>query len=71
MDNYDMSLQKNLSLSQSHTLELRAEAFNVFNHAQFCGPQAINGNITDNSEFGQVVSAASPRLVQIAAKLVF
>lgn len=71
MDNYDMSLQKNLSLSQTHTLELRAEAFNVFNHAQFCGPQAVNGNITDNSEFGQVVSAASPRLVQLAAKLVF
>jgi hypothetical protein len=78
IDNYDMSLQKNLSLSESLSIVLRAEAFNVFNHAQFYGPQAINGNITDNSgnitdssEFGHVVSAASPRLLQLAAKLVF
>ena len=71
IDNYDMSLQKNLSLSESRALVLRVEGFNVFNHAQFCGPQAINGNITDNNEFGYVVSAAAPRLLQLAAKLVF
>jgi hypothetical protein len=76
MDNYDMSLQKNLNLSESHTLELRAETFNVFNHAQFCGPQTVNGNITDRNNmnkygFGQVVSAAAPRLIQLAAKFVF
>ena len=71
IDNYDMSLQKSISLSESHSLVLRVEGFNVFNHAQFCGPQAINGNITDNNEFGYVVSAAAPRLLQLAAKLVF
>jgi hypothetical protein len=71
MDNYDMSLQKNFQLSESKVLDLRAEGFNVFNHAQFCGPQAVNGNITDNSDFGQVVSAAAPRLIQLAVNLVF
>jgi hypothetical protein len=71
MDNYDMSLQKRLQLSESKALELRAEGFNVFNHAQFYGPQSVNGNITENSEFGAVVSAAAPRLIQLAAKLVF
>jgi hypothetical protein len=71
IDNYDMSLQKSLSLSESRSLVLRVEGFNVFNHAQFCGPQAINGNITDNNEFGYVVSAAAPRLLQLAAKLLF
>jgi hypothetical protein len=71
IDNYDMSLQKSISLSDSRFIVLRAEGFNVFNHAQFCGPQAINGNITDNSEFGYVVSSAAPRLMQLAAKLVF
>jgi hypothetical protein len=71
IDNYDMSLQKSLSLSESRSLVLRAEAFNVFNHAQFYGPQAVNGNITDNTEFGNVVSAAAPRLLQLAAKLLF
>ena len=71
IDNYDMSLQKSLSLPESRSLVLRIEGFNVFNHAQFYGPQAINGNITDNSKFGYVVSAAAPRLLQLAAKLVF
>jgi len=71
IDNYDMSLQKSVSLSESHSLVLRAEAFNVFNHAQFYGPSAVNGDITDTSEFGDVVSAAAPRLLQLAAKLVF
>lgn len=71
IDNYDMSLQKSLGFSESHSIVLRAEAFNVFNHAQFYGPQAINGNITDHSEFGYAVSAAAPRLMQLAAKLVF
>jgi len=71
IDNYDMSLQKSLSLSESRSLVLRAEGFNVFNHAQFYGSQAINGNITDNSEFGYVVSASAPRLIQLAVKLVF
>jgi hypothetical protein len=71
IDNYDMSLQKSLSLSELRSIVLRAEGFNVFNHAQFCGPQAINGNITDNNEFGYVVNAAAPRLLQLAAKLVF
>jgi hypothetical protein len=71
IDNYDMSLQKSFSLSESRSIVLRAEGFNVFNHAQFCGPQTINGNITDNNEFGYVVSAAAPRLLQLAAKLVF
>jgi hypothetical protein len=71
MDNYDMSLQKSLSLPESRSIVLRVEGFNVFNHTQFCGPQTVNGNITDNNEFGYVVSAAAPRLLQLAAKLVF
>ena len=71
IDNYDMSLQKSLSLPKSRSLLVRAEAFNVFNHAQFCGPQSVNGDITDSSEFGAVVSADAPRLLQLAAKLVF
>jgi hypothetical protein len=71
IDNYDMSLQKSLSLSESRAIVLRAEGFNVFNHAQFYGPQTVNGNITNMNEFGYVASAAAPRLLQLAAKLVF
>ena len=70
MDNYDMALLKNLRLTESKSLQFRLEAFNVFNHAQFFGPQSVDGNIS-NSTFGQVVSADPPRLVQLGAKFFF
>jgi hypothetical protein len=70
MDNYDMALLKNLRLTESKSLQFRVEAFNVFNHAQFFGPQTVDGNI-DSSTFGNVISAAPPRLIQLAAKFLF
>ncbi len=70
INNYDLTLQKNLKLTESKSLELRLEAFNVFNHAQFYGPTAVQGNM-GSAAFGQVVSAAPPRLFQIASKIVF
>lgn len=42
-------LQKGLRLSDSRSLEFRAEAFNVFNHAQFYGPAAVDGQRGDPS----------------------
>jgi hypothetical protein len=70
MVNFDMALLKNLKLSDVRSVQLRLEAFNVFNHAQFFGPQAVDGNISSGT-FGQVVSAAAPRLVQLGAKFTF
>ena len=65
-----MALEKEVALSESKSLQFRVEAFNAFNHSQFHGPAAVNGNIS-STNFGQVVSAASPRLVQLAAKFLF
>ena len=70
MANVDMALLKNVALSEGRNLELRFEAFNAFNHAQFFGAAAVNGNIA-SANFGQVVSAASPRVIQMAAKFHF
>ena len=70
MDNYDMALLKNVRLTELKSLQFRVEAFNVFNHAQFFGPQAVDGNI-DSSTFGDVLSAAPPRLLQLGAKFFF
>ncbi len=70
ISNFDVALEKNARLSESKSLEFRLETFNVFNHAQFYGPSAVEGNIS-SVNFGHVVSAAAPRLVQLAAKLVF
>jgi hypothetical protein len=70
MRNFDMAVLKNLRLTESKSVQLRVEAFNIFNHAQFFGPQAVDGNI-GSATFGQVVSATAPRLVQVGAKFVF
>ena len=70
MANFDIALSKTIRLAEGKALQLRLETFNTFNHAQFFGPAAVNGEIT-SSAFGQVVSAAAPRLVQLGVKLSF
>ena len=65
----DLALIKDIKLG-ARSLQFRLEAFNVFNKAQFYGPASVDGNITSPS-FGQIVSAAAPRLMQIATKFTF
>jgi len=69
-ENFDMALLKNLRLTEAKSLQFRLEAFNLFNHAQFFGPQAVDGNI-GSATFGRVVRAAAPRLVQAGVKFMF
>jgi hypothetical protein len=68
--NFDLALHKRLALGETRALELRLEAFNAFNHAQFYGAAAVNGNVTSPS-FGQIVSAAAPRQMQAAVRYTF
>jgi hypothetical protein len=70
IENFDMTLEKDIRFNESRTLALRFESFNVFNHAQFYGPASVDGQIEDPN-FGQIVSAAAPRLVQLAARFSF
>jgi hypothetical protein len=49
-------------------LEFRGEFFNIVNHAEFMAP---DGNISDGGDFGRVMLARDPRLVQFALKLFF
>jgi hypothetical protein len=71
IENFDMTLTKLVHITESKSLELRAEAFNLFNHAQFYGAAAVDGEVNNDPHFGQVVSAASPRLMQLAAEFSF
>jgi hypothetical protein len=57
-------------VKDNRALELRAEAFNLLNHAQFLGAAAVEGNISSGS-FGQAVSAMPPRLMQLALRYQF
>jgi hypothetical protein len=70
MNNFDLALAKNLALTESKSLQLRLEAFNVFNHPQFFGPQTVNGNISSSS-FGHIVSADAARQLQLVGKFYF
>jgi hypothetical protein len=70
MENLDAALARTILLRPEKTLELRAEAFNVANHAQFFGAASVEGNISSGS-FGQAVSAMPPRLIQMAVRYRF
>ncbi|WP_158944775.1 carboxypeptidase-like regulatory domain-containing protein [Granulicella sp. S190] len=71
ISNFDMALQKGLRFADARSLEFRLESFNTFNHTQFYGPAAVDGQVEDTQNFGKIVSAAAPRLVQLAAKFSF
>jgi hypothetical protein len=67
LNNMDIVFAKDTRITESTRLELRFEAYNVFNHAQFFNPV---GDI-NASNFGQVVQAHDPRLIQLGAKFYF
>ncbi len=79
----DMSLFKDLPLGGADSpriLQLRLEAYNLFNHPNFAPP---NGNLSDGSAFGTITSVITPtadggqgdpqpgRAVQIASRIYF
>ncbi len=65
--NFNASLIKNARLGESLNLQLRLEAFNLFNHPNFDLPD----NFLGSSTFGQILSARDPRHLQFGAKLLF
>ncbi|MGA9186499.1 MAG: carboxypeptidase regulatory-like domain-containing protein [Candidatus Acidiferrales bacterium] len=81
LNNWDMALLKTTKITESKSLELRFEAFNIWNHAQFGSPNgSINsanafdpntGAVTDPGTFGLISSANSARVLQVGAKFLF
>ena len=80
--NVDLSLVRNIHIpriSEAFNLQLRVEAFNVFNHANFQAPTRNNtfgGRFGFNQESpgtaGLLDSTATPsRQVQLGAKVIF
>jgi hypothetical protein len=70
LENLDATVSREFHVGENRAFELRAEGFNVFNHAQFFGAASVEGNISSGS-FGNAVSAMPPRLMQVAAKFRF
>jgi hypothetical protein len=67
LNNWDVSLFKNVRFTERVSMDIRAEFFNVFNHAQFNNPR---GDFS-SSQFGEVTSARDPRIGQVAVKIHF
>jgi hypothetical protein len=62
-------MTKNIRFSESVKLQLRAEAFNVFNHTNFRG--LSTSRAITNTTFGQVTSFRDPRVLQFGIKLYY
>jgi hypothetical protein len=70
MVNVDLNVEKTTQLTENKAIEFRIEAFNLFNHPQYFGPDTVDGDISDGT-FGQIVKAGDPRLMQVALKFSF
>jgi hypothetical protein len=79
-NNTTMSLFKQFNFKENMRLEFRAEAFNAFNHPQFCGPNNGNtpvsfdgsGKIDNTSDFAAITDTCiDSREVQLALKFYF
>ncbi len=63
----DQSLFKNFRMAERLNLQIRGEAFNVFNHTNYAG---VSTNFS-SSAFGRVTSVRDPRQMQLGMKLEF
>jgi outer membrane receptor protein involved in Fe transport len=67
--NFDLALEKSTNLVGENTkLIFRAEAFNIFNHAEFRPPAATS---VVSGTFGQIGGTYAPRIMQLALKVTF
>ena len=65
--NFDMAFYKDFHIKERHVIEFRAELFNIFNHTNFNNIQ----NTFGAGNFGQVTSAADPRIAEFALRYQF
>jgi hypothetical protein len=63
----DFSLFKRINFGERVSLQLRGEAFNVFNHTNF---RAISTSVALGT-YGNVTTVRDPRTIQLGAKLSF
>ncbi|HEY1647433.1 MAG TPA: TonB-dependent receptor [Terracidiphilus sp.] len=68
MQKWDMALAKNTKIGEYVNLQLRAEAFDVFNHPNFL---TVDSSISDGASFGTVNGDHEPRILQLGGKITF
>ena len=78
INNWDMGVGKDFRLAERFSFQFRAEAFNIFNHAQYgVDPltnttigAAVDQNVNDGV-FGRVTAARPGRIIQLGGKFIF
>ncbi len=84
INNWDMSLQKSFEFTERSALQLRVDAFNVFNHTQWLTVNSFavvipfvgvvngpTGPSSDTTGFGTMSAARDPRILQLVARFTF
>jgi hypothetical protein len=66
-EDFDLSLFKNIHLGGERNFQFRFESFNALNHVNFAGVSTT----TSATNYGQVTSDGSPRVLQLGAKILF
>lgn len=64
---FDFTMTKIVRFGETTRLQIRAEAFNIFNHTNF---RTLSTNVTAGT-YGQVTAVRDPRTIQLGAKFIF
>ena len=64
---FDTALSRLFVLREKKKIEFRGEAFNILNRANFLNPTAT----LSSGNFGKILTANDPRIMQLAIKLMF
>jgi hypothetical protein len=67
VSNIDLALSKTTPIRENLRMELRADFFNLLNHAEFANPDT---NI-NSPTFGRLLYTYQPRIIQLALRLSF
>ena len=78
INNWDMGIGKDFKFTERVAFQFRAEAFNVFNHAQYgYDPNTATSigapvdNNPNDAAYGKVLAAHPGRIIQLGGKLIF
>ena len=76
---WDISLLKNVAMTERVRMQFRAEFFNAFNRPQYFSPNVtftipannVIGGTTPNASFGKISQAGDARQIQLGLKLYY
>ena len=69
--NYDMSIFRSFVMREGMRLELRGEAYNLANSADFANPSVTNINAGNFGQSTAILPGLGARTIQLALRLVF